>query len=93
MEKMTFEYKEVKEEKKDDIHSYNVGDSDYSTHKTQPWNLWIEYQLNPFDADIVKRVLRHKKSQSRREEYEKIIHICKERIRQIDEGIKWWGEE
>ena len=66
---MTFEYKteEVKrkEIEEDDIRSYNVGDSDYSKHKIQPWDLWIDYQLNPFDADIVKRVLRHKKSQSR----------------------------
>lgn len=80
-------------EESKDIRSYNVGDSDYSKHKIQPWDLWIDYQLNPFDADIVKRVLRHKKSQSRREDYEKIIHICKERIRQIDEGVVWKCEE
>lgn len=79
--------------KSENIRAYNVGDSDYSKHKIQPWDLWIDYQLNPFDADIVKRVLRHKKSQSRREDYEKIIHICKERIRQIDAGVKWKCEE
>lgn len=74
-------------EKAEDIRAYNVGDSDYAKHNIQPWDIWIEYKLNPFDADIVKRVLRNKKSQSRREDYEKIIHICKERIRQIDAGI------
>ncbi len=83
----------VKAEEVEDVRSYNVGDSDYSKHSIQPWQIWIEYQLNPFDADIVKRVLRHKKSQSRREDYEKIIHICKERIRQIDAGVKWWDED
>ena len=76
--------KEVKEDK-EDIRSYNVGSSDYAKHKIQPWSIWLEYNLNPWDADIVKRVLRTKKTDGRRLDYEKIIHICKERIRQIDE--------
>ena len=70
----------------EDVRSHNVGDSAYSKHKIQPWDIWLEYALNPWDGDIVKRVLRSKKSQSRREDYEKIIHNCQERIRQIDAG-------
>ena len=66
------------------VRSYNRGASDYSRHIIQPWTIWQEYQLNPWDADIVKRVLRHKDGDSRRLDYEKIIHICEERIRQID---------
>lgn len=69
------------------VRSHNVGASDYSKHKIQPWDIWIEYKLNPWDADIVKRVLRSKSTDSRRLDYEKIIHICQERIRHIDEGI------
>lgn len=76
--------KEVKEDK-DDVRSYNVGPSDYAKHDIQPWDIWREYNLNPWDADIVKRVLRTKETDGRRLDYEKIIHICKERIRQIDE--------
>ncbi|WAX10490.1 hypothetical protein BV200P1_00039 [Phocaeicola phage BV200P1] len=78
---------EVKEDKEDkeDVRSYNVGASDYAKHKIQPWSIWLEYNLNPWDADIVKRVLRTKETDGRRLDYEKIIHICKERIRQIDE--------
>lgn len=76
----------------EDIRDYNIGESDYSKHKIQPWDIWIEYKLNPFDADIVKRVLRHKKTDSRKMDYEKIIHICKERIRQIDSGEDKWEE-
>ncbi|WAX10347.1 hypothetical protein BV57P2_00039 [Phocaeicola phage BV57P2] len=72
-------------EDKDDVRSYNVGASDYAKHKIQPWSIWLEYNLNPWDADIVKRVLRTKETDGRRLDYEKIIHICKERIRQIDE--------
>ena len=68
------------------VRSYNRGASDYSQHIIQPWTIWQDYQLNPWDADIVKRVLRHKEGDSRRLDYEKIIHICEERIRQIDCG-------
>lgn len=69
-----------------DTRSYNVGNSDYATHKIQPWDIWKEYQLNPWDADIVKRVLRNKTGEDRRLDYEKIIHVCKECIRQLNEG-------
>jgi hypothetical protein len=67
------------------VRSYNVGKSNYSKYKIQPWDIWLEYSLNPWDADIVKRVLRTKESQSRIIEYEKIIHVCQERIRQLKE--------
>ena len=65
---------------------YNVGNSDYSKHAIQPWDIWKEYSLNPWDADIVKRVLREKNGDTRKLDYEKIIHICKERIHQIETG-------
>ena len=67
-----------------DVRDHNQGESDYSQHLIQPWAIWQEYGLNPFDADIIKRVLRHKATDPRRLDYEKIIHICQERIRQID---------
>lgn len=67
-----------------DVRSSNVGKSDYSEHTIQSWSIWIDYNLNPWDADIVKRVLRRKEGESRRMDYEKIIHVSQERIRQID---------
>ncbi len=67
-----------------DVRSHNVGTSDYSKHVIQPWSIWIDYNLNAFDADIIKRVLRKKENTPRKEDYEKIIHICQERIRQIE---------
>ncbi len=69
---------------------YNVGTSNYSNHIIQPWSIWKDYNLNPWDADIIKRVLRTKKESGKSEiesrimDYEKIIHICKERIRQLN---------
>lgn len=64
---------------------YNIGKSDYAQHKIQPWDIWKEYNLNPWDADIVKRVLRTKEGEERSLDYQKIIHICRERIRQLAE--------
>lgn len=64
--------------------SRNVGNSNYSQHIIQPWSIWIDWNLNPWDANILKRLLRTKDTDPRRMDYEKIIHICLERIRQID---------
>ena len=71
------------------VRNANVGESDYSKHIIQPWSIWQDYNLDPWDADIVKRVLRTKKvegktiEESRIEDYKKIIHICKEKLRQL----------
>lgn len=67
------------------IRSYNIGSSDYSKHKIQPWDIWEDYSLNPWDADIVKRVLRTKAGENRADEYRKIIHICLKRLEQLGE--------
>ena len=75
---------------KSDVRNKNVGKSNYSKHIIQPWTIWQDYQLNPWDADIVKRILRTKEEggmlpeEARILDYRKIIHICEERIRQIE---------
>lgn len=72
-----------------EIRKYNIGSSNYSKHIIQPWSIWLDYKLDPWDADIIKRVLRTKKEegkteiQSRIEDYQKIIHVCNEKIRQL----------
>ena len=69
----------------DCVRSHNIGKSNYSERLIQPWTIWLSYpELTSFDHDIIKRVLRTIEGDSRRMDYEKIIHICKERIRQID---------
>jgi hypothetical protein len=74
-----------------DVRSHNVGNSNYSKKTIQPWTLWLDYtELTPWDDDIIKRVLRIKEeegmsaNEARKMDYEKIIHNCQERIRQID---------
>ena len=71
----------------ENVQSYNVGKSDYSRHAIQPWDIWKEYNLNPWDADIVKRVLRTKEGEERTLDYEKIIHICKYRISELSKEV------
>ena len=80
-----------------DVRKGNIGKSDYSKHLIQPWSIWIDYDLNPWDADIVKRVLRTKEESGMSErdarimDYEKIKHICDERIRQLklEPNVTW----
>lgn len=72
------------------VRTDNIGESNYSNAVIQPWSVWQDWDLNPWDADIVKRIYRTKKQQgktakeSRIEDYQKIIHICQERIRQLN---------
>ena len=70
------------------VREKNAGASNYAKHLIQPWSIWIDYKPNPFDADIIKRVLRTKKGEPRKLDYEKIIHVCQERIRQLEEGLE-----
>lgn len=74
-----------------EVRGHNVGASNYSQHLIQPWTIWLDYpDLTGWDDDIIKRVLRTKKEEgmsekeARKMDYEKIIHNCQERIRQID---------
>lgn len=71
----------------ENVRNYNVGKSDYAKHAIQPWDIWKEYNLNPWDADIVKRVLRSKEGEARTLDYEKIIHICKYRIAELSKEV------
>ena len=70
----------------------NEGNSNYNTFKIQPWDIWEEYNLNPWDADLVKRVLRTKQDASmtadeqRILDYKKMIHICNKRIEMLTKG-------
>lgn len=66
------------------VRSSNIGASNYAQHIIQPWSIIQDWELNYWDGDIIKRVLRTKNTDSRKMDYQKIIHICEERIRQIE---------
>ena len=67
----------------DDVRSFNVGNSDYSKHVIQPWSIALDWNLDPWDMNIIKYTLRNKKGEDKIIEYEKIIHNCEEKIRQL----------
>ena len=70
-----------------EVRENNVGSSNYSQHLIQPWSIILDWCLNYWDGDIIKRTLRTKVGTPRREDYEKIIHICQERLRQLDSNL------
>ena len=65
----------------------NHGASNYAEHSIQPWDIWKEYKLDPWRADIVKRVLRIKEGQEVLD-LQKIKHLCDELLWQIAERDK-----
>ena len=73
---------------------YNIGSSNYASMKIQPWDVWKDWKLDPWDADIIKRISRTKEipgksfEDARIEDYEKIKHICDEKIYQLKEKNK-----
>ena len=69
-----------------DTRSHNVGASDYAKRKIQPWDIWLEYKLDPWMADIIKRVLRRKKDDDFVLDMQKIRHIVAEIIDQCESG-------
>ena len=50
----------------------NIGASDYSKKKIQPWDIIDEYELDFYEGNILKYLLRTKGS--RKEDIEKIQH-------------------
>ena len=36
-----------------EVRKNNVGKSDYSKHTIQPWSIWLDYDLNAWDADMI----------------------------------------
>lgn len=65
--------------------TYNEGKSDYSKHLIQTWTIWQDYpELDPWQKDIIKRTLRRKTKEDEILDAKKIIHICNERLRQLE---------
>ena len=65
--------------------TYNEGKSDYSKHLIQAWTIWQDYpELDPWQKDIIKRTLRIKTKEDEILDTKKIIHICNERLRQLE---------
>jgi hypothetical protein len=60
----------------EDVKSYNIGTSNYSQMKIQPWDIFEAHpHLNYWECDIIKRILRSKSGDSRLMDYKKCRHI------------------
>jgi len=68
-----------------DERAYNVGNSDYSSKLIQPWTIFLDHpDLNYMECDVIKRILRTKSTDSRKQDLTKCKHIIDELIRQLD---------
>lgn len=61
----------------------------YRKYHIQPWDIWEEYDLNPWEADIIKRVLRRKGE--RLTDLHKIKHIVTKLIELEEKNIAMEG--
>ena len=63
------------------VSDYNIGKSNYAKHKIQPWDVWLDYNLDPFRANLIKRTLRTKEEEgmtlreTKIQDLEKMKHI------------------
>ncbi len=62
--------------------SYNIGESNYSEHLLQPWDIIDAYQLNYYEGNIIKYLLRTK--DNRVEDLSKLIHYAQKEIANIE---------
>lgn len=76
----------------------HVGSSDYSKNKIQPYHIWAEYELDPFRADLVKRILRTKSEEGKTlrecklQDLNKMIHIIQTMIEDYESNNFPWDK-
>lgn len=69
--------------------SYNVGESNYAEMTIQPWEIFEAHpQLNYWECDIIKRLLRTKETDGRMLDLQKIKHLTEHLIYLEDKKLK-----
>lgn len=75
----------IKEESKkfmsEEERKKQIGGNHYSSHKIQPWDIILDYDLDFWTGNVVKYCLRQKKDKL--EDLKKARHYLDERIRQL----------
>lgn len=61
----------------ENVRESNIGESDYSKKKIQSWDIWRNWKLDPFEANVVKYTLRSKPGK-RLEDLKKACHYLQE---------------
>lgn len=67
-----------------ELHKKQVGGSHYSRHSIQPWDIIVEWDLNFFEGNVLKYLLRRKGN--RLEDLEKIAHYVEKMIELEEEN-------
>lgn len=81
------------------VRGQNAGKSNYANFLIQAWAIWMEYNLDPWTADVVKRCLRTKEeggmtlNESKLLDWTKIKHIASEMERQFSIKVREEKEE
>jgi len=64
-----------------------VGGNHYNSHKIQPWDIILDYDLDYWEGNVIKYVCRAKDPTKRKEDLEKAKHYLEECLRQLDAGM------
>ena len=65
--------------------SYQVGGNHYVKRKIQPWEIWKAYEMNPWEANALKYLLRYKDKGKPLEDLKKCRHYIEFLINTLEE--------
>lgn len=72
------------------IKSHNIGESDYSEHRIQVWDIVDEYNLDFYEGNILKYLLRRKgkdsdhRNTNRFMDLQKLIHYAQRKMERLE---------
>ena len=78
------DYRPSSSQKIDSV-SYQVGGNHYVKRKIQPWEIWKAYEMNPWEANALKYLLRHKDKGKPLEDLKKCRHYIEFLINTLEE--------
>ena len=78
------DYRPSSSQKIDSV-SYQVGGNHYVKRKIQPWEIWKAYEMNPWEANALKYLLRYKDKGKPLEDLKKCRHYIEFLINTLEE--------
>lgn len=78
------DYRPSSSQKIDSV-SYQVGGNHYVKRKIQPWEIWKAYEMNPWEANALKYLLRYKDKGKPLEDLKKCKHYIEFLINTLEE--------
>lgn len=78
------DYRPSSSQKIDSVY-YQVGGNHYVKRKIQPWEIWKAYEMNPWEANALKYLLRYKDKGKPLEDLKKCRHYIEFLINTLEE--------